>query len=476
MNRRDFLALCGLTAVGSTIPISMSSSASAEYRARSLPLPTASLVTRWDTDPWSLGSYSALPTGCPPSVREVIRRALIANRIVLAGEYASTAYPATTNGAYESGRFAAGRLLARREPQRVIVIGAGMAGAAAARRLADSGVEVIVIEARGRIGGRVYSDVSWGQPVEMGAAWVHGVRGNPIVPLAASAGLRLVPSDYDDSIDRDTVTGRPSSAAEDVADQLDELVGELEDAEPRSSTSTAQWLRANDWPAGRMQSWAEQTGIVQEYGLDTSRLGAQAFTEGAWQRGGDAFVVGGYQAIPQGLLQGIEVRTSTPASAVVAIRDSGRDAVRVDVGSGASLVADGVVVAVPLALLQRRTPAIDPMPRNVATALSRLATGNLEKVILRYTDQWWGPERVIGIVGGGAAGAPYGSEAALRWTEFYSLTDLLGFPALVGFSGGAAARSRPATDDGCVREAVAALSAAFAYEGATASRSRRSSH
>ena len=33
--------------------------------------------------------------------------------------------------------------------------------------------------------------------------------------------------------------------------------------------------------------------------------------------------------------------------------------------------------------------------------------------------------------------------AVLRWTEFYSLTDVLGFPALVGFSGGSSARSRP---------------------------------
>lgn len=462
MKRRDFLALCGLAAVGSSIPIGPAPSAWAANRARSLPLPTASLVTRWDTDPWSLGSYSALPTGCAPSTRGVLRRAIIADRIVLAGEYASTAYPATTNGAYESGRFAAGRLLARRQPRSVIVIGAGMAGAAAARRLADSGVTVTVIEARGRVGGRVYSDTAWGQPVEMGAAWVHGVRGNPMVPLAAASGLRLVPSDYDDSIDRDTVTGRPSTDAEDVADQLDDLVGDLEDAEPRSSTSTAQWLRANDWPSGRMQAWAEQTTIVQEYGLDTSRLGAQAFSEGEDQRGGDAFVVGGYQAIPQALLSGLEVRTSTPVAGVVAVRESGRDGVRLDLSTGSSLVADGVVVAVPLALLQQRTPAIDPMPRTVAAALGRLATGNLEKVILRYDEQWWGPERVIGIVGGGVPGAPYGTQAALRWTEFYSLTDLLGFPSLVGFSGGAAARTRPATDEGCVREAVAALEAAYA--------------
>ena len=96
------------------------------------------------------------------------------------------------------------------------------------------------------------------------------------------------------------------------------------------------------------------------------------------------------------------------------------------------------------------------------TAARSLVTGTFEKVVLRYDDQWWGDHRVYGIVGGGAPDAPAGSLAALRWTEFYSLTDVLDFPALVGFSGGRAARTRPASDAGCVREAAAALRAAFA--------------
>ena len=97
----------------------------------------------------------------------------------------------------------------------------------------------------------------------------------------------------------------------------------------------------------------------------------------------------------------------------------------------------------------------------VRAALRQIVTGNLEKVVLRYDDQWWGDHQVNGIVGGGAPGAPAGTPASLRWTEFYSLTDVLGFPALVGFSGGSAARTRPASDSGCVREATAALRAAF---------------
>ena len=47
-----------------------------------------------------------------------------------------------------------------RRPGHVIVIGAGMAGLAAARRLADAGVQVTVVEARNRIGGRTWTDTS----------------------------------------------------------------------------------------------------------------------------------------------------------------------------------------------------------------------------------------------------------------------------------------------------------------------------
>jgi hypothetical protein len=102
------------------------------------------------------------------------------------------------------------------------------------------------------------------------------------------------------------------------------------------------------------------------------------------------------------------------------------------------------------------------MTGGVRASLRRITTGNLEKVVLRYDEQWWGDHQVYGIVGGGAPGAPAGTPASLRWTEFYSLTDVLGFPALVGFSGGSAARSRPPSDAGCVSEATAALAAAFA--------------
>ncbi|MEZ4719653.1 MAG: FAD-dependent oxidoreductase, partial [Caldilineaceae bacterium] len=98
-------------------------------------------------------------------------------------------------------------------PKRVLIIGAGMAGLAAARTLHDAGLSVTVLEARDRIGGRVWTSQRWSDaPVDMGASWIHGVRGNPLTALADAGNVRRLPTDYDNAVLYDTDGAEMSDA------------------------------------------------------------------------------------------------------------------------------------------------------------------------------------------------------------------------------------------------------------------------
>jgi monoamine oxidase len=63
--------------------------------------------------------------------------------------------------------------------ERVVVIGAGIAGLTVANALTHGGVECVVVEARDRIGGRLHTVNLAGSPVDMGGSWMHPPIGNP---------------------------------------------------------------------------------------------------------------------------------------------------------------------------------------------------------------------------------------------------------------------------------------------------------
>lgn len=83
----------------------------------------------------------------------------------------------------------------------VIVIGGGMAGIAAARALHDASFQVVLLESRDRVGGRIHTDYSFGFPVDLGASWLHGVcNENPLAPLIGRLGLPLYRTCEDNSV------------------------------------------------------------------------------------------------------------------------------------------------------------------------------------------------------------------------------------------------------------------------------------
>jgi monoamine oxidase len=77
----------------------------------------------------------------------------------------------------------------------IVVIGAGAAGIAAARRIMAANRKVIVVEAANQIGGRCQTDASTFEvPFDRGARWMHNPETNPMIKLARSAGLEVMPA------------------------------------------------------------------------------------------------------------------------------------------------------------------------------------------------------------------------------------------------------------------------------------------
>jgi polyamine oxidase len=107
----------------------------------------------------------------------------------------------------------------------VVVVGAGMAGLAAARQLTDAGVDVTVLEARDRIGGRMWTDSSLGMPIDLGAAWIHGTKGNPLVALANQAAAATVGTDWDNTVAFDARGGVDADAVDSAAAKWGHPVG-----------------------------------------------------------------------------------------------------------------------------------------------------------------------------------------------------------------------------------------------------------
>ena len=94
----------------------------------------------------------------------------------------------------------------------VVVIGAGMAGIAAARKVCkDDRFNVKLLEASNRIGGRIFTSVIDGVPVDLGATYIHGTVDNVIYDLSKQYGLVAGTNDHDDD-DDDTIDPISSSA------------------------------------------------------------------------------------------------------------------------------------------------------------------------------------------------------------------------------------------------------------------------
>lgn len=238
--------------------------------------------------------------------------------------------------------------------QRVLILGAGMAGLGAARLLADAGADVTVIEARDRIGGRTHTSHLWPDlPVDLGASWIHGVTGNPLTTIANQIGATRTPSPYDRWATYDA-----HGQMQDISNLeartwalMDRARSLVEDHGTDISLQTA-IETSPDWAAlapdtRRVMRMIINTRIEHEYSGDWSRLSARNYDDDAPFVGGDAVLNSGYGPLVAHLGRGLDIRLGQVVREIAPMSGG----VRV-VTSHATHTAARVIVTLPLGVLK----------------------------------------------------------------------------------------------------------------------------
>jgi len=254
---------------------------------------------------------------------------------------------------------------------RIAVVGAGFAGLAAADALARAGHDVVVLEARDRVGGRVHSVPFAGGLVERGAEFVFDGH-EQVQALCARFGLTLADKGFPYG-DREPRGGLPTTRAAVVA-----AAAGLGDAAAGGGSVADAIERLDADPAARA---AVRARLEMTHATPADRLSASVLEGDEGSSLGDyssTTVVEGNQAIATALAGGLtDVRLAAPVLEVA--REGG--GVRLTVQGTDDVQADRVVVAVPLAVLDAIafTPAL---PGDKRAALERAGIGHAAKLFL----------------------------------------------------------------------------------------------
>jgi monoamine oxidase len=307
----------------------------------------------------------------------------------------------------------------------VVVVGAGLAGLAAARRLVDAGAEVVVLEARDRVGGRTLTlPTADGTPIDHGGQWI-GPSQHRITALAERVGVTTYPT-YERGLNIEFREGQAHRYGGDI------LTGE----DPVDAVAMGQAIRELEamaatvpleapWAAGQALAWDSQTvetwlqarvsservrtwlreiirGTLAAEARDASLLHALFYIRSA---GGMALLIGtgggaqerrfhkGAQAVSIRLAEGLGDRVVLGAPAEVVRHDEA--GVVIEAG-GRALAGGRAIVAMPPVVAGRISyrPAL-PGWRNQLT--QRVPMGSVIKLHAVYDEPFWRHEGLSGF-------------------------------------------------------------------------------
>lgn len=281
---------------------------------------------------------------------------------------------------------------------KVIVIGAGMAGISAAKELQENGYEVTILEARDRIGGRIFTNDSLGTPLDFGASWIHGPIGNPITSLVNKYDIKYKTTDFESTYvfdaDGSSVTNRKvteitedaqwlmKKAAKYAYKQDDDisLGSAIDYILSQEDVQNDQYMRLLEWmiTSMEMNAGTDYSKMSTWYGSDSGFLGD------------DRLFPGGYGQLVNLMSSSLTIQNNQVVQEIEC--DGSNAKVTTDKGVFES---DWVILTVPLGVLQKESIRFNPpLPDYKTKAIKEeLAMGLLNKIGLKFSEKFWPEDR-----------------------------------------------------------------------------------
>uniref|UniRef100_A0A671YV74 [histone-H3]-N(6),N(6)-dimethyl-L-lysine(4) FAD-dependent demethylase n=1 Tax=Sparus aurata TaxID=8175 RepID=A0A671YV74_SPAAU len=286
----------------------------------------------------------------------------------------------TRKGLINTGVLAVKRpLLPDRHCKNVIIIGAGASGLAAARQLQNFGTQVVVLEARERIGGRVWDDTSLGVTVGRGAQIVNGCVNNPIALMCEQMGIKM--HKLGERCDLFQEGGQVTDPAIDkrmdfhfnaILDVVSEWRKDKSQSQDTPLREKVQEVKKNFLQESGIQFSDLEEKVLQfhlsnlEYacGSTLDQVSARSWDHNEFfaQFSGDhTLLTKGYSVLLHKLAEGLDIRTKC-----------------------------SVLVTVPLTLLQKNFIQFNPpLPERKLKAIHSLGAGIIEKIALQFPYRFW---------------------------------------------------------------------------------------
>jgi monoamine oxidase len=326
--------------------------------------------------------------------------------------------------------------------KKILIIGAGIAGLGAYKRLCEYGYDVQILEARDRTGGRICTDYTLGIPIGIGAGFIHGDKNNPVIELINSSSVNKAIVDPSKFVFFDGENKQVSQSAiiefnikfEYYLSKAKILALEAStDISLKNALSTV--LENETFNSLETNLLHARLISLESYiGAGYELLSGRFWDEEESWDGDNCFLVDSYQPILETLTKNIDIKLNN----VVKKIELNENQLIVSTDQS-TYYADAVIVTVPLGVLKnKKIKFIPPLPDYKQNAIDRLEMGVFNIISLKFSDAFWPNDYH----------AMYFSQFDKSSVSvFFNLHSFIKLPILLGYSGGERAKTIEKLDD-----------------------------